>query len=136
VRPEEPARSEGHVLDASALLAFLQDEPGGEAVEELLGTSAISSVNWSEVIQKALEKKTEVEGLREELESLGLEIVPFTAELAEKTAYLRAETRSLGLSLGDRSCLALADDLGRPAVTTDRIWGDLSLRVKVRVVSR
>lgn len=136
MRPEEPARSEGHVLDASALLAFLQDEPGGEAVEELLGTSAISSVNWSEVIQKALEKKTEVEGLREELESLGLEIVPFTAELAEKTAYLRAETRSLGLSLGDRSCLALADDLGRPAVTTDRIWGDLSLRVKVRVVSR
>jgi len=103
-------------------------------VEELLGSSAISSVNWSEVIQKALEKKTQVEGLREELESLGLEIIPFTAELAEKTAYLRAVTRSAGLSLGDRACLALADDLGRPAVTTDKIWGDLTLRVEVRVV--
>jgi PIN domain nuclease of toxin-antitoxin system len=112
----------------------LRSEPGGETVEELLGTSAISSVNWSEVIQKALEKKTPVEGLREELESLGLEIIPFTAEVAEKTAHLRAETRSAGLSLGDRACLALADDLGRPAVTADRIWGDLTLRVEVRVV--
>jgi PIN domain nuclease of toxin-antitoxin system len=136
VRLEEPSRIPSCVLDASALLAFLQDEPGGQTVEELLGTSAISSVNWSEVIQKALEKKTPVESLREELESLGLEIMPFTAELAEKTAYLRAETRPFGLSLGDRACLALADDLGRPAVTTDRIWRDLTLRVEVRVVSR
>lgn len=58
---------------------MLHGEPGSEAVEELLGASAISSVNWSEVIQKALEKKTRVEGLREELESLGLEVIPFTA---------------------------------------------------------
>lgn len=113
---------------------LLHGEPGGEAVEELLGTSAISSVNWSEVIQKALEKKTQVAGLREELESLGLEILPFTAELAEKTAHLRAETRAAGLSLGDRACLALADDLGLPAVTADKVWGDLPLRVEVRVV--
>lgn len=132
--PEETSRDPGCVLDVSALLAVLQGEPGGEAVEELLGTSAISSVNWSEVIQKALEKKTGIEGLREELESLGLEVIPFTAELAEKTALLRAETRSAGLSLGDRACLALAEDLGRPAVTTDKIWGDLPLRVEVRVI--
>jgi len=131
---EEAAPSKGCVLDASALLALLHGEPGGETVEELLGTSAISSVNWSEVIQKALEKKTKVDGLREELESLGLEIIPFTAEMAEKTAYLRAETRPAGLSLGDRACLALAGALGRPAVTADRIWGDLPLRVEVRVV--
>ena len=132
--PEEPGRSQLSVLDASAVLTLLHGEPGGEVVEGLLGTSAISSVNWSEVIQKALEKKTQVEGLREDLESLGLEIVPFTAPLAEKTAHLRAETRSLGLSLGDRACLALAEDLGRPAVTTDKIWGDLTLPVEVRVV--
>lgn len=136
MKPEEAGRSPGCVLDASALLAFLQDEPGGETVEDLLGTAVISSVNWSEVIQKALEKETPVDGLREELESLGLEIVSFTAELAEKTAFLRAETRPFGLSLGDRACLALAGDLGRPAVTTDRIWRDLSLDVEVRVLSR
>jgi len=132
--PEETSRGPGYVLDASALLALLHGERGGETVEELLGTSAISSVNWSEVIQKALEKKTRVEGLRQELESLGLEVIPFTAELAEKTALLRAETRSAGLSLGDRACLALADNLGRPAVTADKIWRDLRLRVEVRVV--
>jgi PIN domain nuclease of toxin-antitoxin system len=132
--PEEASRSFQHVLDASALLALLHGEPGGETVEELLGTSAISSVNWSEVIQKALEKETKVDGLREELESLGLEIISFTAEHAEKTARLRAETRSAGLSLGDRACLALADVLGRPAVTADKIWADLPLRVEVRVV--
>jgi ribonuclease VapC len=131
---EETSRSQEWVLDASALLAFLHSEPGGEVVEELLSASAISSVNWSEVIQKALEKKTKVEGLREELESLGLAVIPFTAGLAEKTARLRAETRSFGLSLGDRACLALADDLGRLAVTTDRIWSELALRVEVRVV--
>jgi ribonuclease VapC len=131
---EETTRAQGCVLDASALLAFLHGEPGGAAVEEVLGTSAISSVNWSEVVQKALEKKTRVDGLREELESLGLEIISFTAELAEKTAHLRAETRPAGLSLGDRACLALAGDLGRPAVTADKIWGDLPLRVEVRVV--
>ena len=68
--PEETSRDPGCVLDASALLAVLHGEPGGEAVEELLGTSAISSVNWSEVIQKALEKKTGIEGLREELKPL------------------------------------------------------------------
>ena len=70
----------------------------------------------------------------EDLESLGLEIVPFTAPLAEKTAHLRAETRSLGLSLGDRACLALAEDLGRPAVTTDKVWGDLNLGIEVRII--
>jgi PIN domain nuclease of toxin-antitoxin system len=122
------------VLDASALLAFLHGEPGGQTVEELLGRAAVSSVNWSEVIQKALEKTAKVEGLREELESLGLEIIPFTAELAEKAAHLRAETRSAGLSLGDRACLALAQDLGRPAVTTDKVWADLPLGVEVRIV--
>lgn len=132
--PEEPGRSQLSVLDASAVLALLHGEPGGEVIEGLLGTSAISSVNWSEVIQKALEKKTQVEGLREDLESLGLEIVSFTAPLAEKTAHLRADTRSLGLSLGDRACLALAEDLGRPAVTTDKVWGDLNLGIEVRII--
>ena len=126
--------TQGYVLDASALLGLLHGEPGGEAVEEVLGASAISSVNWPEVVQKALEKKTKIEGLREELESLGLEIIPFTADLAEKTAHLRAETKPAGLSLGDRACIALAGDLGRPALTADKVWRDLSLRVEVRVV--
>jgi PIN domain nuclease of toxin-antitoxin system len=122
------------VLDASALLAMLQNEPGGDLVQELLETAAISSVNWSEVTQKALERQMEIEELRHDLEALGLEIMPFTAVLAETTARLRSATRQAGLSLGDRACLALAAILGLPAVTADRIWPDLGLPLKIRVV--
>jgi len=122
------------VLDASALLALLQSEPGGELVEAVLETAAISSVNWSEVVQKALDWQTEIAGLREELEVLGLEILPFTAALAEATAHLRSATRQAGLSLGDRACLALAGALGVPAITTDRVWPDLWLPMEIRVL--
>lgn len=122
------------VLDASALLAMLQDEPGGDIVQELLETAAISSVNWSEVIQKALDRQIEIDGLRHDLEALGLQILPFTAVLAETTAQLRSATRQAGLSLGDRACLALAAVLGLPAITADRVWPDLGLPLKIRVV--
>jgi|SRR5436305_2634614 len=122
------------VLDASALLAMLQGEAGGDVVEELLETAVISSVNWTEVAQKTLDKQAEVEGLRQELEALGLEVLPFTAALAETTAHLRSATRQAGLSLGDRACLALAAVLGLPALTTDRIWPDLGLPIEIRVV--
>jgi ribonuclease VapC len=86
------------------------------------------------VAQKALDRQTEIEGLRQDLEALGLEILPFTAALAETTARLRSATRQAGLSLGDRACLALAAVLGLPAVTADRIWPDLGLPIEIRVV--
>jgi ribonuclease VapC len=121
------------VLDASALLAMLHAEPGGDLVRGLLQTASISTVNWSEVIQKALDRDVEVQGLRQELEALGLRILPLTADQAERTAFLRAETRHLGLSLGDRACLALAAELGLPAVTADRAWQDLSIGIEIRV---
>jgi len=121
------------VLDASALLAMLHAEPGGEEVRKVLQTSSMSSVNWSEVVQKSLERGVEVEGMRQDLEVLGLQIVPFSAVQAERTAVLRALTRHLGLSLGDRACLALAAELRLPALTTDRNWADLALEVEIRV---
>lgn len=127
--PGEPAT----VLDASALLAMLHAEPGGDFVQRLLQTAAMSTVNWSEVVQKALDRKVEVQGLRQDLEALGLKILPFTADQAERTAYLRAETQHLGLSLGDRACLALAAELGLPAVTADRVWKDLTFGIEIRV---
>ena len=122
------------VLDASALLAMLQGEAGGEAVEPLLSGAVMSSVNWSEVIQKALEREVEVTGLREDVEALGLTILPFTADQAERTARLRAPTRDLGLSLADRACLALAAELGLSAITTDRAWGEADLGLEVRIL--
>ena len=121
------------VLDASALLAMLHAEPGGDVAKGLLQTAAMSTVNWSEVVQKALDRKVEVQGLRQDLEALGLRILPFTADQAERTAYLRAATQHLGLSLGDRACLALAAELGLPAVTADRVWKDLAIGIEIRV---
>lgn len=131
----EESEDRGWVLDASAVLAMLQEEPGGEVVQDLLGNAVISSVNWSEVIQKALDRQVEVNGLRQDLEALGLQVVPFTAPQAERTAFLRAITKHLGLSLGDRACLALAAELGLPAVTVDKIWRDLPIDdLEIRVV--
>ena len=110
------------MLDASALLAWLHQEPGGEKVEPLLGRSIVSAVNLSETLQKGLSRGADVAGLREDLEALGLKVVNFTAEDAEMAAELWAATRHLGLSLGDRSCLATAKRLKVPAVTADRDW--------------
>ncbi len=76
------------VLDASALLAWLQAEPGAEMVEAELASAATSSLNWSEVLQKSLVHGVEITGLREDMEALGLAIVPFDVDDAEQTARL------------------------------------------------
>ena len=121
------------VLDASALLAYLQDEPGSEIIEPMLDESAISSGNWAEVVQKSIAGGVDVDGLREDVEALGLSLLPFTPEEAETAGRLWLQTRSCGLSLGDRACLSLGIRLGVPVLTTDQIWATLNLPVTVRV---
>ena len=108
------------VLDASALLAWLRGEPGGREVGFLLSRSSISSVNWSEVVQKVATFGLGSENRRAELEALGLRIVGFDRDDAEMAASLWQ--RAPSLSLADRACLALADRLTVPAVTADRVW--------------
>jgi len=122
------------VLDASAMLAYLQDEPGSEAVELVLAESVISSVNWAEVVQKSIAAGVTVDGMRVDLEALGLEIYPFAPEDAEVTGRLWQQTRQYGLSLGDRACLSLGLKLGIPVLTTDRAWANLGLTLDVRVI--
>ena len=123
------------VLDASALLALLQDEPGAEVVKPLLESAFVSSVNWSEVAQKSLDRGVEPGGLRSDLAALGLTVAPFTVEEAEVAARLRGLTFALGLSLADRACLALSRRLGVPALTADRAWSELGVeRAPVRVI--
>lgn len=99
-----------------------------------MGSSVISSVNWAEVLQRAVASGLEVAGKREDMESLGLQIYPFTAEDAESTALLWPMGRRVGLSMGDRACLGLAQKLGLPALTADRIWNTLDLDVEVRLI--
>lgn len=122
------------VLDASALLAYLQDEPGTERVEEVLLKSYISSVNWAEVVQKSIAASVTVEGMRYELAALGLTIVNFEFEDAEQTAKLWQQTRQYGLSLGDRACLSLGLRLSIPVFTTDRAWMNLDSAFQVNVI--
>ena len=122
------------VIDASALLALLHLETGYEIVEQHLGQSVISSVNWSETLQKAVAKGIKTDNLKEDLEALGLKIVPFTTEDAELAAHLWLQTKSIGLSLGDRACLALGLRLGIPVITADRTWSTLAIGVTVEVI--
>ena len=110
------------VLDASALLAYLQDEPGGERVRAVLAQAVMSTVNWAEVIGKAREQGIDTRGLREDLASLGLALEPLSAVQAEIAGQLKERTRRYGLSLGDRACLALGSDRGETVCTADRAW--------------
>ncbi|HHB13250.1 MAG TPA: PIN domain-containing protein [Chromatiales bacterium] len=122
------------VLDASALLAFLHEEPGGERVSPVLEGARVSAVNWSEVLQKSLQRGVDVEGMQQEFIEVGVIFDPFTPEQAETAGRLFTQTRNHGLSLADRACLALAVDKRLPVMTADRAWGRLKLDVDIEVV--
>jgi ribonuclease VapC len=119
------------VLDASALLAYLHDEPGADEVANAVSQSAaISAANWAETLSKLAEKGADPRRIATDLEEQGLlhgllEVVPLTAEDAIAIAELRPPTRDSGLSLGDRACLALALRLDIPVLTADKSWDDL-----------
>jgi PIN domain nuclease of toxin-antitoxin system len=109
------------VFDSSALLAFLQGEPGSDVVEAALDDeAACAAANWSEVAQKVLAHGRDWDLARALLASYELVVEPVTADDAEWAA--RRWKRGEGLALGDRLCLALADRLGATAVTADRRW--------------
>ena len=122
------------VLDASAVLSFLQDEPGSDQVEAILPEAVISSVNWAEVVQKLIRASVDINGMRDDLEALGLKVFPFTAEEAELAGRLWQQTRHAGLSLGDRACLSVGIQLQATVLTADQIWTTLDLPVTVRSI--
>jgi PIN domain nuclease of toxin-antitoxin system len=122
-------------LDASALLVYLQRERGHLLVAPVLEAAAMSAVNLSEVLQKSAAAGVPTGGLQADLQAVGLRVHPFDAEDAACAADLWASTRKLGLSLGDRACLALAKRLRLPAYTADRAWAAVSVPgVAVRTV--
>lgn len=123
-----------NILDASAVLAVLNCEPGQKKVIPILAESAISSVNLTEVAAKLLEAGMDEAEARLAISVLGIgEIVDFTKDLAWEAARLRPLTKQYGLSLGDRACLALAINLKLPAVTADKEWSKLKF-CKVTVI--
>jgi len=106
------------VLDASALLAYLLQEPGAEVVDGLLSDARMTNVNWAEVVQKSLSAGVEVQGMRDELQALGMQVEPFLAADGERAGQLWPLTRQQGLTV----------------VTCDRAWAELPLELEVQVL--
>jgi PIN domain nuclease of toxin-antitoxin system len=122
------------VLDSSALLAVLFREPGAETVSHRLTEALMSAVNLSEVTARMVERGVALEKAVEILTHQPLVVMPFDADQAYVAASLRSTTRKLGLSLGDRACLALALRHGVPVLTADQLWAKADVGVTVEVI--
>lgn len=123
-----------YVLDASALLALLNAEKGADLVQGLLPQSVISTVNLAETVARLSAVGMPEDQIRDVLAYLGLEITPFDEEQAFQSGLLYKQTQPLGLSLGDRACLALAQITDATAVTSDRAWKDLDIGVGLKLI--
>jgi len=123
-----------NVLDASAVLAVLFEEPGHETVATLFDGALLSSVNLAEVLSRFARDGLPLSEVRAALGASGLEVVPFDDAQALLAAALVPHTSHLGLSLGDRACLALAATVQGTAVTADRAWAELETDIAVQVV--
>lgn len=112
------------VLDASAIIAFLQGEPGEDLVRRALHDSQcmVSAANQAEVIAKALDRGATPEAIQSVLADLAYTVLDVKAEDGAQAGWMRQATRDLGLSLGDRLCLALAQRLKVSVLTADRPW--------------
>ncbi|CAM3483316.1 Ribonuclease VapC [Deinococcus saxicola] len=121
------------VLDASAVLAYLQAGTGWERVETVLVGALMSTVNFSEVLAKVAERGGQPAAVDQQLRPQ-LELVPFSAGHALAAAVLRPLTRHLGLSLEDRACLTLGLERGANVLTTDKAWTGLDPSYRVEVL--
>jgi PIN domain nuclease of toxin-antitoxin system len=123
-----------YVVDASALLAFLNEEPGSEVVEEALPSALISTVNLSEAIAKLLERGVPDGEVVAVIGYLDFKVIDFISVSAWDAARLRPVTRAYGLSFGDRACLGLALQQKLPVLTADSAWRSLSLGVEIHLI--
>lgn len=120
-----------YVLDASAVLAIICNEPGSEGLTSYTLDAYLSAVNLAEVYSKSSDVGLSEKDINWAVSCLQLEVVPFDELQAQYVGSLRESTRELGLSLGDRACLALGLAMKQSVVTADRSWTKLSLKVDV-----
>ena len=119
------------VLDASAILALYFGEASAETVGGIVAGSLVSSVNYSEVIGKALDRGDAFHAALRKLAAMDFVVIAHDEGLARRTGELQPATKRWGLSLGDRACLALAEREALPAYTLDRSWTRLGLAVEI-----
>ena len=123
------------VLDASAILALLQQEPGAENLtDKVLENAVASSVNLAEVQTKLVAKGLDPDDAWQDATSMLTAIEPFTGEQAKLAGALVRQTKRVGLSLGDRACLALAISLGADVYTTEKLWKNLKLGIRIHLL--
>ncbi|MGA2440723.1 MAG: type II toxin-antitoxin system VapC family toxin [Tepidisphaeraceae bacterium] len=130
-----------NVIDASAILAYLQQEQGQDVVESALdaGPSWMTAVNYCEVLGKLCENGMPAEEAQAAIDDLGLTLTDFDVDLARLAAATRVRTKPIGASLGDRACLALAERFARthatPIVyTAEQSWTKLKWPFKVVLI--
>jgi ribonuclease VapC len=125
------------VLDASALLALLNEEPGTDKLpteSDIMSFAVISTVNLAEAHGKLVGSGIPAKEAWEAVLSPIGEVSDFDQAQAKRVGALLPQTRSLGLSLGDRACLALGLEMGLPVYTADRLWGGLDLGIPIHVI--
>ncbi|HEX4004635.1 MAG TPA: type II toxin-antitoxin system VapC family toxin [Acidobacteriaceae bacterium] len=123
------------VLDASAILAVLLNEPGQDVLtDDVLSDAVASTVNLAEVQTSMVRRGIDPAEAWKRAVIPVSEVMPFTVDQAQMAGSLVAQTRSLGLSLGDRACLALALALKSPVYTADKSWKRLKLAIPVHVI--
>jgi ribonuclease VapC len=124
------------ILDTSALLAYLWKEPGEARVAQLLTAEhcLLGTTNLAELVSKIVEQGFPHGEIQNLVNSFNVDIVPLSQEQALLSGVLRQTTRHLGLSLGDRACLALTKTLGGIAVTADRPWLTLDIDIAIECI--
>lgn len=123
------------LLDASALLVLLQDEPGAEIVTDAMSDASMSAANLSEVVAKLIQHGVPDGEAESILKSFDLDIVPVDEEIAVMAGKLIKQTRAHGLSLGDRICIASGILRRDTLLTADKVWSKISIEgVEIKLI--
>jgi ribonuclease VapC len=122
------------VLDTSAILALINEESGADAVRPAVRGALVSIVNHAEVMSRMVRGGIRFEAARARCAGLGYALTPFSEQQADECVRLLRWTHHLGLSLADRTCLALAKLGGHEVLTADRAWTKLQIGVAIRAI--
>ncbi len=122
------------VLDASAIIALLDDEPGADIVRSVIFNAVISTVTLAEAYSILSKRGHDGIAALSEIRFAIDQLIPFTEDQAETAGALRGPTKHAGLSLGDRACIALGISLGVDLYTADCVWATLNLPCTIKLI--